>query len=469
MDHPEAGTAMRSRGRGWLALALAALALFGAAATVRLGAAVPAAVEQGVALSSAWLCPHGGGDGWLGTIAIANPGDAPIQARLVSYGARQPASVGTIEVPAHGEALSDVPATVRAASTLVEIFGGWAAVGWNVRAGGGEAGMGAEPCTPRAGDQWSVVDGVTSQDMHSSLVVMNPFAADAVIDVVLFLPDKPAVRPADWTDLRVPAGRSISLDLKRALGESIVGVQVIATRGRIAVGSLAVRIGGGVRSALAAPAYASRWILPVVGGTGGGTLSLLVPGQLGIRFGATQLSEDSAPQTAGNLTVIRQGGASTVSAPVTTSGASAVIVQVIGEGVVGAGFREAGPGLDDAATGGVADPGPAWIVLPTALGGAAQPSLVLVNSGSEPVTATLSLLTEAGGATTQSVSVNVAAGRTASAPIAFLRRDPTASVLVRAEGDLVALGAGTSGPGQTGWYALALGVPVPTTAMPMVP
>jgi hypothetical protein len=461
VDHEEAGAAMKGTGRGWLALALGALAVVEAGAAERLGPAPLPVTASSDAVSSVWLCPHGGGQGWEGTIEIANPGDAPVEARLHALSGAAPSPVGVVDVPPHGEIVREVPATARSASTAVEIFGGWAAVAWVVRARGKDGGMGAEPCTPSPAGAWSVVDADTSRGMHSYLIVMNPFASDAVIDVALFLPDRPPVRDEDWTDLPVRAGRSLALDLgPRALGESIVGAQVTATRGRIAVASLVVRSSGGIRSVLGTTADAPRWLLPVAGGRGGGTVSLQVPGDTGVRFGATLLSA-SPPQAAGNLTVVRQGGASTVSAPVTTSGPSAVVVQVDGAGVLTAGLREAGPGADDAATGGAASPAPAWVVLPTALGGAKKPAVVLVNDGGQPVTATLLLLPQGGGSLGDSITVTVDAHSAASVPRPFLKGDPAAAVLVTATGDLVALGAGTSGPGGDGWYAMSLGVPVP--------
>ena len=186
-------------------------------------------------------------------------------------------------------------------------------------------------------------------------------------------------------------------------------------------------------------------------------MSLLVPGDLGVRFGGTLLQEEEGAQTAGNLTVVRQGGTSTVSAPVTTTGASAVIVTLTGDGSVGAGLRAVGYGPDDASTGGTTTPAPAWVVLPTAIGGAAVPALVLTNPGETPVTVTASLLD--GG--TDTVSITIPPRRTAAVPTGFLRRDLGAGVLVAGDGAFVALGAGTSGPGQTGWYAIAVGVPLP--------
>ena len=80
MDHEEAGAPMRGSGRAWLAIVLAALAVIGASAAERLGPATPSTGAAGDAVSSVWLCPHGGGPGWRGTIEIANPGDASVQA-----------------------------------------------------------------------------------------------------------------------------------------------------------------------------------------------------------------------------------------------------------------------------------------------------------------------------------------------------------------------------------------------------
>jgi hypothetical protein len=459
---------MRRGGRGWLAVVIAAAAIIGASAAAQVGPSAPAAVTPGTAVSSTWLCPHGGGPGWSASIQIANPGDARVDARITSYGDGAPANSLEVQVPAHGESLQEVPATARAASTRVDIFGGWAAVGWVVWASGKEAGLGAEPCTSAPGSSWSVVDGATPQQTHSFLIVMNPFTADAVINVTLFLPDVPPVRSAAWTDLPIEAGTSIALDLGAktagALGEPIVGAQVLATRGRIAVSSLAVRDGGGIRSVLAAPALSSHWILPIGAGSGGGTLSLLVPSDAPIRYTATQLATDTRPQPAGNLADARQGGASTVSAPVNTSGSAAIVVDVTQGGPVGAGLREAGPGRDEGATGGAAAAATTWVVLPTAFGLDPRPSMVLVNDGDQPVTATLTLLHEGGGSVGDTTDVTVDAGRTLVVPGAFLRRDHTAAVLVAADAPIVALGAGLAGGGATARLATALGVPVPPGA-----
>ena len=47
----------------------------------------------------------------------------------------------------------------------------------------------------------------------SYVIVANPFSRPAVMDVVLYSADQPPIRQSEWTDLVVPAGRSIGLHL----------------------------------------------------------------------------------------------------------------------------------------------------------------------------------------------------------------------------------------------------------------
>jgi hypothetical protein len=464
---------MRRGGRGWLAVAMAAIVVSGALVAARIGPATPAAATPGSAASTTWLCPHGGGPGWTAQIEIANPGGSPVQAQVTSYGKGPSADiddVADIDVPAHGEVLHDMPAPVRAAATRVDVFGGWAAVGWTAWASGKEAGLSAEPCTSTPGSSWSVVDGVTNQRTRSFLVVMNPFASDAVIDVALFVPDRPPVRSADWTDLPIDAGTCIALDLgaKRsgALGESIVGAEVTATVGRVAVSSLAVQQGGGIRSVLAAPSLSNRWILPATAGSGSGVVSLLVPQVTPIRYGGTALSEADGAETAGDLPEARQAGTSSASSKVQTLGPSAVIVDVTEGGPIGAALREEGRKADQGAAGGTPTSATAWVVLPTAFGIEPRPSLVLVNDGDQPVTASVTLLHEGGGSIGDTVQVTVPVGRTVGVPGMFLREDHAAAALVTADGPIVALGAGTAGSGDDTRYAMAMGVPIPSGQVP---
>jgi hypothetical protein len=305
-----------------------------------------------------------------------------------------------------------------------------------------------------------VVDGVTNRQTRSYLVVTDPFASDAVVDVVLYLSGKPPVRDPDWTDLRLPAGSSMALDLRNVLGEPIVGATVTATRGRVAVASLTVGVHSGVRAALAAPAFAARWIAPAIGGADAATLSLVVPGDLGIRYSATELSDDTDARPAGNLTVVQQGGVSTVSNPVPVSGASAIVVQVTDGDPIGVGLRVAGEGPDPAATSGTSAPADAWVALPAAIGPAAVPSVVMVNDGTEQVTVTARRLPEGGRDPGDATTVTIAPGRTAALPRPWLNDDPSAAVLLVGDRPFVALSAASTGNNAEG-YALAMGLPMP--------
>ncbi|MFL5790654.1 MAG: hypothetical protein ACJ76A_04050, partial [Actinomycetota bacterium] len=238
-----------------------------------------------------------------------------------------------------------------------------------------------------------------------------------------------------------------------------------AARGRIAVASSVVRDAGGIRSSLAVPGQASRWVLPITGGTGGATLSLLVTNDTGVRFSAQVLARGVDESPIGDLTDVRQGGSSTTTAQVPTEGGSAVVVESE-DGTVAAGLRAAGHGGDDAATGGTATDASAWVVLPTAFGLDPAASMVLVNDGATKVQAAVTLVHQGGGGLSDTVQVTIPAGQTAAVPASFLAKDHTAAAVVQATGPIVALGAGTAGSGR---YAMALGVPVPAGTLPDAP
>ena len=78
----------------------------------------------------------------------------------------------------------------------------------------------------------------------------------------------------------------------------------------------------------------------------------------------------------------------------------------------------------------------------------------------------MTLLHEGGGSVGDTIQVSVPAGQTAAVPRSFLAKDHTAAALVEASGPIIALGAGTAGAGR---YAMALGVPVPSSALPDAP
>lgn len=449
------------RGQGILALGLALAVVAAGVLLDEVGIAEPGAPASPAARSSVWLCPHGGGEGWRGTVVLANPGEQPLDALITTLGSGRPQTPVQVTVPAGRQLLQEVPADTREAATLVEVFGGDLAAAWQVQSEE-LAGLGAEPCATAGATSWWLADPGTPQGDDAYLVVMNPFAVDAVIDIVLFTADRAPIRDAEWTDLAIGARRSVALRVDRkAEGEEAVTAMVDAKVGRVAAASVVVGRDGGIRSTLGVAELAASWSLPTASGTGRATLLLGSPADDDIAFGASLLSR-RIPQVAGGLSDVEQAGASSRAYAITTIGPSSVEVEVRADGLVAAALRVEGPGSDDGATAGVAAPAAAWVVMPTVVGSPAFPSLVLVNPGTRDAEVTLRFLPAGEAGVPDPVTVAVPAATAVNAPAAFLELAPAASVLVTAEGgEVVAIGASTSrGVLGLSRYALVMGTPL---------
>jgi hypothetical protein len=455
----------RGRGQGLLAIAVIALVVGGGFAFQRgLGPRSRGPAPTGTMHSGAWFCPHGGGPKeWKATLYLANPGTASVSARTIELTGKVPGPSKDVTVPAGTTVAVRVPAVGREASTYVEYFGGWVAAAWVAQGGGGEIGVGAEPCAPTAERTWFAADGTTEQGEDAYLVVMNPFAVDAVFDIVLLTPKRAPIRNSKLTDRLLRPGKSVAIRLNAfAEGDPAVGAEVDVTLGRVAVSSLGISRDGGIRSVIGAERTTSRSFLPVGAGAGQSTLDLMAPGDDQIAFSATLLSGD-APLPAGGLTEATLSPTSAKAYPVTTSGPSSISVVAQSSAAFVATLRAVGVGNDGAATGGTPSPSARWVVLPAIAGEPSKPGLVLVNAGNASVTVTLHALMPEGEASPPDVTVTIPAGSVGRAPPEFLDRTHTAAIEVRsAGGDVVAMAASTSlGVEGRSTYALALGVPTP--------
>lgn len=453
---------MRSRGQGLLAAMVAVVAVLAGLAFDRLGPAAWGQAPAGRAPSGAWLCPHGGGKQWQGVVYLANPGPVEVRARLTPMTADGPADPISVLVPAGGEIPQAVPADERASSTYVEYFGGWIAAGWLTRGAGSESGVGAEPCAPQAARQWFAPDNTTQQGQEADLVVMNPFGAGAVFDVVLFTANRAPIRDSHYSDLSLEPLHSVALRLNdHAVGEEALTASVEVSSGRVAVASVGVSDSGGVRSTLGLTGTATQSYLPLAGGVGQAQLVMTVPGEAGASLGGTLLSNEG-PSPLPGLVGASQEPATAKLFPLLTDGAAAANpVSQDGTGIVAA-LRASGPGVDPASTAGVLDPAPTWIVTPTVAGAPSRPGLVLVNPRNAPTQVTLHLLAPAAATPGADITVTIPAASAVGTPAAFLSSAPQASVLVTAQGGagIVALGASTSlGANGSAAYALAVGVP----------
>jgi hypothetical protein len=426
----------------------------------RVGPKAPAPIGAGSAPSGEWICPHGGGPGISVALFLANPGTDTVTARVTQLGARAPSRPTDLDVPPGSTVRVNLEPDERGAATAVEFFGGWIGAGWVSFT---DAGVAAEPCAAEASQRWYLPDGSTELGEDSSVILANPFSRDAVLDVVLYTADQPPIRESSWTELVVPARRSVALRLGSMVkGEPVVATTIDVSVGRVAAASLVVSDRTTVRSSLGWTVPASEAIFPAMKGSGQAELVLLSAAPGSIRFGATALSEDE-PRPAGGLTEREHPPTSARAYAVPTdAGPSAVQLFTLGEAPVAGAFRVLGPGVDLGATAGAVAPSDAWIVLPASAQTPAEPGAVLVNETDADVWATVELLPQESGTAAASVTVQVPAHGAAAVPVDAWASAPGSALLIRADGPLVALAATTSrgSPGADA-FALSMGVPLP--------
>ncbi|MGH2681028.1 MAG: DUF5719 family protein [Actinomycetota bacterium] len=448
-----------ARGQALFAVASVAVVVASLAWLDRVGPKAPASLGRGTAASGAWICPHGGTSDLSVALYLANPGERTVTARVTQLGDEPAAPPALHDVPAGSTVSIDLAARDRGAATSVEFFGGWIAAGWVAST---EEGVAAEPCAADASDRWFLADGTTQLGERASVVIANPFSTAAVLDVVLYTSDRAPIRDSDWTDLVVPAGRSLALDLNSKVeGEPVVAATLEVSVGRVAAASLGVSDRTELRSALGWTEPTTAATFPSMQGSGQAELLVLSTAQGSIRFGATALSTDQ-PRPAGGLTEQEHGpsAARAYAIPVEAGPTAIRLFTLEGAPIVGA-FRALGPGEDLGSTAGAVAASEAWVVLPASASGPAVPGAVLVNGGDDDVIATVELLPREGGTAAAPVTVRVPAHSAAAVPPELWATAPGAALLIRADGPLVALAASTSGGSQEGdALALSTGVPV---------
>lgn len=454
---------MRGPGQAVLALAFVGAVAAAAVAADGFGTASPGSPPPATVSSARWVCPHGGGDGWTGRVVVMNPGDEPADVRITTFGRDKDSVTTEATVPASRQLVHEVPASDPAATTVIDAFGPWVGVAWLVSSED-PGGLGAEPCLPERARRWLAGDPGTPQGERATLVVSNPYDADAIVDVALYSADRPPIRAEAWTDLEIGARRSVALPVNRiAEGEEALLAEVSAEVGRVAVASFVTGGDGGIRSVVATPtASGPVHHLPVAGGDGATTMLVGVPSESEVRFAPMLLGSD-APQAAGGLTDGEQTGPSSRTYPVATAGPSSVRVEVDAGADAAFVLRALGRSVDGGATAGTSTTASAWVVPSTVLGEPSFPALVIVNPGQEEVAVTLRHLPAGEGSAGAEAMVVVPAGSVVAAPDDFLTAQPGAAVLVRADdGEVVALGASAS-RGVQGFsrYALVLGLPLP--------
>lgn len=430
-----------------------------------LGRKVPGSPSIVRAPSGAWICPHGGGGDWAVSLYLANPGAAAVTARLSDLVGGRSQRSEVFEILPGRTVRVPVAADERRSATYVEYFGGWLGAGWVTRPGPEEDGAAAEPCEAEASRRWYLADGTTQLGEDAYIVVANPSAVGAVLDVAIFTADRAPIRDSDWTDLPVPGRTSVALHLNEKVeGEPAVAVELRVSVGRVAAATLGMSGRTGIRSTLGATEPASGAIFPLMQGSGQTELVLLSTAERAIRFGATLLSQEPPRPAGGLIDEEHVPAAARAYAIPVESGASAIeLFTLDGATAVGA-LRALGPGEDPGSTSGAASTAPAWVVFPASWEEPSTPGAVLVNPGEDESVVTLRILPPEGGTAAAPVIVRVPAHSAAAVPPEFMLAATGAAVLVRTDGDpIVALTASTTPGGKNdgGTFALSMGVPIP--------
>jgi len=339
------------------------------------------------------------------------------------------------------------------------------AAGWLSHAGGGEGGVAAEPCAPTTGGRWFLPDGTTEVEGNEEfVVVMNPFARQAVFSLTLLSERKEPVRQGELTDVVLKPFHSASFHLNDVvLGERTVSTLLEVEVGRVAAATLGVSGTGGIRSALGYLGQPPS-TLTFPGGADSGRTELVVmsagteAGGERVGLAGEILGTEGAQPFAGLADAsLPPGTARTF--PATTSGASSIRLSVSGDDVAAV-RRTYGVISDQAAIAG-AEPAAAWIVLPAVAGPPSLPGLLLANPGTEPAVVTLSYLAPG---PAQTVEVTVQPGTTIQAPKEFRLLAPEVGVRAEASSGTFVPASVSYSLGREGLaaFAAALGIPLPT-------
>jgi hypothetical protein len=228
-------------------------------------------------LGSTWYCAGGTareGGSADHRVVIVNPGDADLTATLTAFGGGLAGDANAPDIEPVSEQVQ-LPARTRVAvrladviqaqfgAALVEVSGGEVVVEHVVR---GEDDVDAAPCATASSPTWHVAGGQTTRDARERLVLFNPFADDAVVDIS-FTTAEGVREPDAFRGFVVPARRVVAVDVGTAVQRHPqVSLTVQARSGRLVVDRIQSFDGSagvtGLGLTPAAPAAAAVWHFP---------------------------------------------------------------------------------------------------------------------------------------------------------------------------------------------------------------
>ena len=199
-------------------------------------------------ITTTWYCPGvpAGDDSVGGEVVVANPTDVALVGTitLLATGGVAPISQ-SITVPARGTLEFDVDQAMTAAfvSAYVELVGGEGMVEQKALFPAGDA---VASCTTQTSDTWYFADGFTVGNSVEQLIITNPSADTANVDLTI-VTDNGQRQPSAFQGKPV-APRSvlvISVAENGLVDEPIIAVKVTTSTGRLIVARAQHYVGGG--------------------------------------------------------------------------------------------------------------------------------------------------------------------------------------------------------------------------------
>lgn len=189
-------------------------------------------------ITTTWYCPGipASDPSVGGSVVIVNPTDVALQGRITLLGSDQNAPITKdVTVPARNNFTFDVAATMTATmvSATVEIDGGEGMVEQRALFPAGDA---VASCTTQTSASWYFADGFTVQGSTEQLIITNPYDDTASVDVFFATQSGPR-EPSAFQGYSIPphSVKVIAVAQAGLVDEPIIGVKLIASRGRVIV------------------------------------------------------------------------------------------------------------------------------------------------------------------------------------------------------------------------------------------
>ena len=199
-------------------------------------------------LTTTWYCPGvpAGDDSVGGEVVIANVTDVARNGSITLLGTdvMQPITE-SITVPPRDTLVFDVDeaATATYVSAFVELDGGEGMVEQRAIHPAGDA---VASCATQTSSTWYFADGFTVSNSIEQLILTNPTADTANLDITFVTAERIANPPAFQGRSIAPRSvQAISIAESGLRSESVIAVKVTTTAGRIIVGRAQHYLGGG--------------------------------------------------------------------------------------------------------------------------------------------------------------------------------------------------------------------------------